>query len=69
MLDGNAAIAQNAFFPVQECDAALAGSGVAVAGIQGDVAGLGPQLADVDRFLMFRPRDDGEFDGLAIGKV
>ncbi len=52
LLDGNAAILQDALLAVDESDRRLGRARVAVAVVERDVAGLGPQLADVDRVLV-----------------
>jgi hypothetical protein len=47
------AVAQDPLLAIEEGDAALTGAGVAEAGIVGDQAGVGPQLADIDRAFLF----------------
>ncbi len=69
LFDWNAAVAQNAFLSIEKGNPALAGTGVSIARVHGDVAGLSPELADVDGFLVLRAREYRQFDGLAIGQM
>ena len=62
LLDRIAAVAEDAGLAVDEGDGALAGAGVAVALVVGDVAGVGAQIADIDRLLALRADDDGKVD-------
>ena len=64
--DGNAAVLEDALLGVDEGDGALARAGVAVAGVEGDVAGFGPQGGDVDGPLALGADDDGQVDALAV---
>ena len=66
LLNGVAAVAQNAFFAVEERDGAFGGAGVFVARIEGYVAGLVAQLADIKRFFVFGAFNDGQSDGFAV---
>jgi hypothetical protein len=66
LLDGDAAVAQDALLPVDVGDGALAAPGVAVARVQGDVAGALPQGADVDGPLALAALDDGELVALPV---
>jgi hypothetical protein len=66
LLDRVAAVAQDALLAVDERDRAAARAGVAVAGIERDRAGLGPQGLDVDRELALCALDHRERDGLAV---
>ncbi len=63
-LDGDAAIAKDALLAVDECDRALAGTGIRVAGIQGDAAGFRSKPTDIDGAFAFAARDHGKLDGL-----
>ena len=64
--DAVAAIAEDALLAVDEGDLGLAGAGVGVAVVEGDVAGLVAQLADVDPAFAFGADDDGEDDIFAV---
>lgn len=66
LFDGDAAVAEDAFFAVYEGDGALAGAGVGVAVIEGDETGLGAELGDVEGQLAFGSAEHGELVGLAI---
>ena len=69
LFDGEAAVAQDALFAVDEGDGRLAGAGVGVAGIKGQKPHVLFQGGDVDAHLAFRPDGDGQFHGLvAIGQ-
>ena len=68
LLDGVTPVMEHALLAVDERDLALAGPGVAVAGIERDVTGLVSQRADVDGLLVLRPGDDRQPDILA-GKL
>jgi len=61
LLDWNPAILEDAVLAIDESDRRQSRTRVAVAVVQGDIAALGPQLADVDRQLAFRSLDDGQF--------
>ena len=76
LLDGKAAIEQNAFVAVDIGDLGLAAPGRGVAGIVGEHPGLGVELADVedrraDRSLVDRERPllvvDDQFAGFDVG--
>ena len=60
------AVAQNAFFAVDERDIAAAGAGVGIARIVGDQAALGAQLLDIHGDFAFTAFIDGQFIDLAI---
>ena len=66
LLDGDAAVAEDALLAVDEGDLARAGAGVAEAGVERDQAGLGAELGDVDGQLAFGPLDDRQLDRPAI---
>ena len=57
-----AAVAQDAFFAVDEGDGALAGTGVAVAGIERDAAGLVSEREDVDPHFALGADDGLQFE-------
>ena len=61
LLDRVAAVAQDAGLAVEERDGARRRASVHVAFVERDVAGLGPQLGDIDRVFVFRADDHGEF--------
>ena len=65
-LDAVAAVTQDTLLAVDEGDLGLAGAGVGVAVVEGDVAGLVAQLADVDPALAFGTDDDGEDDVFTV---
>ena len=56
LLDRIAAVAEDALFAVEKRDGAGRRAGVHVAFVERDVAGLGPQLGDVDGRLVLRCR-------------
>ena len=60
LLDGDAAVAQDALLAVNESDLALARAGVGVAVVQGDVAGFVAQRGDINRAFLFRSFDNGK---------
>jgi len=60
VLDGVAAVAEDALFAVDERDLGLAGPGVGITVVEGDVARLVAQLADVDAAFLLGADDDGE---------
>ena len=66
LLDGDAAVAQDALLAVDEGDLALAGTGVAVAVVQRDVAGLVAQRGDVHRALLFGAFDNRKLAALSV---
>lgn len=66
LIDGIAAVAQDAQLAVEEGDGAGGGAGVLIAEVERDVAGLVAQFADVDRLLAFAAREYGELVGLAV---
>ena len=66
LVHGNAAVPEDALFPVHEGDGALATAGVDVAGVQRDQAGLRPKIGDVDGLFSFGTDDEGQFVGGAI---
>ena len=68
ILDGVAAVAEDALVTVDERDARLARARVAVPVVEGDVPGLRAELADVDGRLVLRAHDHGQFDGRSVGK-
>lgn len=57
LLDGIAAVAQNALFAVEVGNGGLVGRGVAVAAVQSHQTGLGPQLPDVEALVADRAVD------------
>ncbi len=59
LLDGIAAVAQDALLAVDERDLARAGAGVPVAAVERDQAGFGAQLRDVDGRFGLRADDRG----------
>src|SRR5678815_3556528 len=63
-LDRNPTVVEDALFAVDEGDGALAGAGVRVARVEGDVARLRPELRDVDGALALAPDDDRELPRL-----
>lgn len=65
-LDGEAAVAQDAFFPVDKSDCAFAGTGIGESGIHCDAAGFLAQLGKIDAALAFGPGNDGVVVGLAV---
>ena len=64
LLDGDAAVAEDALLAVDEGDGAAAGAGVAQRRVVGDQAGLVAELGDVDGPLALGPLEDGQFDAL-----
>src|SRR6185503_4924972 len=66
LLDPVAAVAQDALLAVDEGDRALAGAGVAVAGVEGDGARLRAQRGDVDPHLALAAHDDRELVLFAV---
>ncbi len=62
LFDRDAAIAQNALLAIDESNRTLARTRVAVAVVEGDITGLGPEAGDVDGSLLFGPfkRRQGE---------
>ena len=66
ILDGVAAIAQDAPFTVDEADLARRTASVLVARIERDQPALGPELSDVDRTFAFRAHQDWKLIGLAL---
>ena len=59
LLDGDAAVAENALFAVDEGDRAAADAGIAQRRVVGDQARLVAQLGNVQGPLSLRPRQDG----------
>ena len=66
LLDGVAAVAQDALLAVEEGDRAGGGGGVQEAGVERHEAGAGPQLRDVDPALLLRSHGERELQGLAV---
>ena len=66
LLDGDASIAEDPFFAVNEGDLAGAGSGVAISRVEGDQAGTCAKLGDIEGQLTFSTLDDRQFDRSAI---
>src|SRR6185503_7191074 len=66
LLDPVAAVAQDALLAVDEGDRALAGAGVAVAGVEGDGARLRAQRGDVDPHLALAAHGDRELVLFAV---
>ena len=64
LLDGDAAITQDALFAVDKGDGGLAGAGVGVARVKGEQSGVLLQAGDVDADLAFGADEDGKFEGL-----
>src|SRR4030095_9622896 len=64
--DGIAAIAQDPRLAVDECDGALAGARIAVAGIDRDRAALRAELTDVDADLALRSHHHRQLVLLAV---
>jgi hypothetical protein len=64
--DGIAAVAEDAFFAVDEGDGAGAAAGVSIGGVEGDEAGFGAEFGDIDGLLAFGSDDDGELVGFAV---
>jgi hypothetical protein len=64
LFDRVAGVTQDALLAVEEGDGALAGAGVRVAGVEGDVARLRAELRDVDRALAFGADHDREIPAL-----
>ena len=62
VLDGDAAVAQDALVAVDERDRGLGRAGVDVSVVERDEAGLGPQLRDVDRELVLGASHHREVD-------
>src|SRR4029077_15006922 len=58
LLDRIAAVAQDARFAVDEGDRALAGAGVAIAGIERNRAAVGAELLNIDADLTLGADDD-----------
>src|SRR6056297_1833226 len=69
LLDRIAAVAQDALAAVDEGDVALAAGGGAVAGVEGEVAQLLVQAADVEGRIPFAAGDDGKIERLAGFRV
>ena len=65
--DGVSAISQNALITVQVGDGAGGRARVDVPLVEGNIAGLGPELGDVDRMFVFGAHDDRQID-LLIAK-
>ena len=57
LLDGNAAIAEDALLAVEKGDRALRGGGVHEGGIESDQTGFRAQVGDFDSLLALRPLD------------
>ena len=66
ILDGDAPVAQDTLVAVDEGDVALAGTRIAVARVQGDIAGVVAQGGDVDGLFTLGSQDDGILVGLAF---
>src|SRR5262249_6338561 len=66
LLDRVAAVTQDALLAVDEGDAAAAGAGVAVAGVERDPAALVAQLLDVDADFALAAADQGQVHRLAV---
>ena len=66
LLDGDAAIAEDALLAVDEGDGAAADARVAQGRVVGDQAGLIAQLGDVDGPLALGPHQDGQLDLLIV---
>jgi hypothetical protein len=64
--DGDAAIAEDSFFAVDEGDGAGAAAGVSIGGIEGDEPGFGAEFGDVDGLFALGADDDGELVGFAV---
>ena len=66
LLDGVAAVAQDAFLPVDEGDGAPAGPGVLVALVQRDIAAGFAEAADIDGPLSLGPPHDRQLVLLSL---
>ena len=66
--DGDPAVAQDAFFSVQERDAARARAGIAEAVVERDIGSFTAQCGNINGFLVFGPGDDGKIVGRAIDR-
>jgi len=66
LLDRDATVAQNTFVAVDVGDGGLAGTGVTVPVVQGNVAGAVAQRANVDPEFVFGPFDNRKIMGLSI---
>ena len=66
LLNGIAAVAENAFFAVEEGDGTFGSASIFVARIEGYVTGLVAQLADVKCFFVFGAFDNGQDNGFAV---
>ena len=66
LLDRDAAVAEDAFFAVDEGDRRLARAGVHEPVVERDEAGLVPELRDVDAELVLGAADDRELDLAAV---
>ena len=62
----DAAVAKDALVAVDVRDCGLAGAGVSVTLVEGDVAGVGAELGDIEATFALGADDNGEFNGLAI---
>ena len=61
-----AAVSENALFPVNESDGALAGPGISVARIEGDAAALASEASNIDSHLPFGAYYGRQFKRLAV---
>src|SRR5690606_26285561 len=66
LLDGVAAVAQDAIVAVDVGDRAFARGGVHEAGVNGDEAGVAHERGDRDAVVSYRRALDREFTGVAI---
>ena len=64
-LNRNAAVSENAFFTVDECDTAVADRCIGKALVQRNISGLFPELGNVKRFFPLGSNDHRQFDFLA----
>src|SRR5438552_831963 len=65
-LDWNASIPQNPFLAVDERYLALTGTGITVAIIQRDEAGIVAEGGNIKRPFLFRPLDDRKLDSIPV---
>jgi hypothetical protein len=66
LLDGDAAVAEDAFLAIDEGDRGLARAGIGEPVVESDEPGLGPELRDVHPELVLGTADDREFDLSAV---
>jgi hypothetical protein len=70
LFDRVAPVAQDALFPVDEGDRALAPAGIGVSGVERNQPGLAAQARDVERGFVLAAGYDRQIDGtLAVGDL